>query len=199
MKIKNLSVLVFTLLLSLRSAIADSWNLPQVIDPGNSSVAFEVDSTWHLIEGVSKEFNGKIWLDSPNDFRSVHTKIQLPVRSLDTGNSSRDETMREVMHFDEHPMIEFETKGMLRGNCDPGPLRESVPCSDSIHGDLNINGITRPMILDLTLQKIKSDFVVDGTTVIRWADFKIDDPSILVAKLYDDVSIKIHLILKGKE
>lgn len=176
-------------------ARADYWNLPQDVTPANASIKFEVDSTWHLIEGKAKNFSGKFWLADQKDPQSVKGNIRLPVSGLDTDSESRDEEMRTVMNEALHPYVEFTFLELEAPGCDPLTLSEASPCRARSSGDLKINGVTKRVTLETSIARRDLSYQVSGTTVIRWADFKVEDPSILIAKLHDEVKIQITVSL----
>jgi len=188
-------LLALTTFTPVYQATAEFWNLPQQLSPGNSSITFEVDSTWHLIKGTSKNFSGKLWLNDPKDFQSVRGNIILPISEFDTENESRNERMREVTHASEYPNVEFSITNFNAPQCNPTTLTENSPCNSTLEGDLTINNVTKKVIAKTSLEKNDQTYKVTGVTSIKWADFNVEDPSILVAKLYEDVNIQIKITL----
>lgn len=177
---------------------ADTWNLPQRITSDNTKITFEVDSTWHLIEGKANQVDGEVWLSDPKDFRTVRARVTVPVERLDTDNGSRDSKMREVMHSESSPQIEFVVDKPLSTLCDPHGLSEGneTSCHLDIPGMLIINRVPKGIVLVTDISRVDGDYRVEGKATIRWRDFDIEDPSILIARLHEDVTIHIDLTLK---
>jgi hypothetical protein len=95
----------FILLLSCQVAAADSWNLPQELNDQNTQVTFAVDSTWHMVHGVTSGLAGKVWLADPKNQASLKAEIRIPVARFNTDNASRDERLREVMAAKEYQEV----------------------------------------------------------------------------------------------
>ena len=188
-----------TVFIPISGVSAEFWNLPQQLSSTNSSITFEVDSTWHLVKGKAKELSGRLWLDDTNDFQSVRGEIRLPISQFDTDSESRDERMREVMNVKEHPEVLFAIRDFKALQCDPKTLIERTPCESALIGDLTINNTTRKVVLKTFVEKIDTTYSVVATTLINWADFNVEDPSILIAKLYNDVNINIRISLAAKK
>ena len=122
----------------------------------------------------------------------------MPVAAFDTDNESRDEKLKTVMHTERIPNVIFEFLRSTPTLCDPKTLVNSQSCTFEVSGDLTINGVTRKVIVPSEVTSIHSSYKISGTTSIRWTDFDVGDPSILIAKLYDDVKINFSVKLDPK-
>ena len=184
-----------TFVLFVNSAYATPWNLPTDITNENTKVTFEVDSTWHLIEGSVKQISGRVWLQDELDDRSIKAKINFPIASFDTGNSSRDEELRKVMHAQQIPDVQLELNNIALAACSLSALEKSTVCQQEILGELTINNVKKNVPLHTTFTKQGDDYIIAGTTELRWEDYGVDDPSILVAKVYPSVKINFSVNL----
>lgn len=180
------------------------WNLPVDLDDSLVEVQFTVDSTWHLIEGQTKKINGRVWLDRPDDYRSIRATFSLPISEFVTGNSSRDSRMREVMHADMFPQVELKILRVLEicnpAELDPDGLKLEGPkpdrsCPTKLKGELNISGIAKEIEVPATVSRQGDDYFVKGKTSLRWDEYNVEDPSILIAKLQPVVDIIYELKL----
>jgi polyisoprenoid-binding protein YceI len=196
---RDLSFLLGVCLLVTTSAVAESWNLPEELSTENTRVTFEVDSTWHLVHGVVKEVAGRLWLANPEDFHSIRGIVKLPVAGFDTDDESRDERLREVMHSDLAPSVIFEMDEDIPKLCDPGSLTESSSCELAVPGRLTINNVSRAVELRVVLKRSGSSIDASGGTKIKWSDFGVDDPSIFVARLHEEVNISFQVLLTSEE
>ncbi len=194
-----LAFIFFSLSLFVSGVSATPWNLPKPLTTQNTEVTFEVDSTWHLVHGIAKQVEGKLWLEDPKDFRSVRGEVKLPVAEFDTDNSSRDSKLRKVMHADTSPLVTFQITGSVPMLCDPTKLPESAACSFEVPGELAINNVKKDVMVTASLTHLQEAYRISGVTTIKWADFMIDDPSILIAKLHDEVKISFVVILNLKD
>lgn len=190
---------LFLLVIPVRGASAEFWNLPQQLSPANCSITFEVDSTWHLVKGKAKDFSGKLWLSDPKNFESVRGSISLPISEFDTDSESRDERMREVMNATQYPNVEFTITAFDASQCDPKLLAEKSPCESTLSGDLSINSVTKKVAIKTSIERNGANYQIAGITSIKWSEFNVEDPSILIAKLYEDVNIHINLSLSTQK
>lgn len=187
-----LGALLAWVLISTHSGIvpvqAQSWNLPAELNDTNTKVGFQVDSTWHLIHGTTKNLSGRAWLENESDPTSVRARVIFPVRAFDTDNSSRDSRMREVLQADKHGEVLLELLSLGEG-CSPTALEALPECSVKGHAKLSIRGITHELDLPLRVKHAGDGYEISGKAKIQWPDFGVEDPSILVARLAKEVEI----------
>lgn len=180
--------------ISAQTAAAQGWNLPAELNDKNTKVGFQVDSTWHLIHGTTKGVTGKAWLENENDPSSVRAKVSLPVNSFNTDNSSRDSRMREVMQADKFNEVVFELVSLGEG-CSPTALESLPECRVAGHGRITIRGVTHEVDLPMVVKLKAGTYQVAGTAKIKWPDFGVEDPSILVARLAKEVEVHFAVAL----
>lgn len=122
-----------------------TWN----IDPAHSEVGFSVR---HLglskVRGRFNSFAGTLNIADDRLTSSVEAAIDLA--SVDTNNAQRDGHLRSADFFNaEHsPQMIF---------------RSTAVTTDSLTGDLTINGVTKPVTLDLEFHGV----TVDGYEITR--------------------------------
>lgn len=173
---------------------AAPWNLPKLLTTSNAKVKFQVDTTWHMVHGAAKEIKGELLLTDPARYDSVSGKIIIPVAALDTDNSSRDETMRESMHADKFPEIQYKFERMDK-ICAPDTLTSGIACPFEINGNLTIRNVSRNVLLKGKVIFNGFNYVVSGETTIKWQDYGVEDPSIFIASVYPDTKIEIEITL----
>lgn len=188
--IKRLLVSTTVALLPLYShhAFADSWKLPSIIDDSNTSVRFVVDSTWHTVHGTTKEVSGIVSQTNPRDPLSVRVDISLPVKRFDTDHESRDVRMREVMAASTFPLVRF-ISSHLSERCAPHIVETNGKCSGVLSGTLSIRDVSKTIELPVQITKNAQEYVIEGSFSTRWADYNVEDPSILIAHLDPMVTI----------
>lgn len=170
------------------------WNLPIKIDPSNSKVSFEVDTTWHTVHGVVKQLRGNLSLSEPSDFSSITGDVVIPVLSLDTDNGMRDDKMREVMDATHFTQIKFHLDKASK-ICSPEQLASAGRCEVQLDGVLEIRNVKRDVHLSGEMSRAKSGYTVNARTKFRWADFGVEDPSILVARVAEEVVVLVQVAL----
>lgn len=119
--------------------MATKWNL----DPAHSEITFKVRHM--MISNVKGEFkNFSIDLESADDeFKNVKANAIIDTASISTNNTDRDNHLKSAEFFnaDAHPQITFETDSL----------------NDDITGNLTINGVTKPVKLDVDFGGINVD------------------------------------------
>jgi polyisoprenoid-binding protein YceI len=194
---------VFIGLLALASvpalhAQAVNWR----IDPLHSSAQFSVRHM--MISTVRGQFGGvrgTVVYDPANPAASS-VEVTIDCTTLNTGEAKRDANLKTADFFDvkRYPVMTFKSKGVEAVS--PGKLK--------VTGDLTINAITRPVVLDLEgptppikdpegRQKIG----VSGTTKVSRKEFGILYNPIMESggvAVSDEVSIvlEIELIKNAK-
>lgn len=114
-------------------------------------------------------------------------KVTIPLSGLDTGVPDLDEHLRSGDFFDagKYPTITFNSTGTEAAG--DNKLR--------VTGDLTVHGVTKPVVLDVTLNKTgehplgkRAAVGFDASTTIRRSDFGVDK---YVPNVSDDITIRI--------
>ena len=200
--IKFSAALGFSLLLcslGLGSTLtrADTWNLPSPIHDSNTSVSFVLDSTWRTINGTTKDLVGSITLKDKKDPLSIVVDLTIKVQTINTDWDGRDETLQECMASDQYPTVSF-TSQRLSDNCKPSVIDISSRCSGNLTGILTMRDVTKEVTLPVEITKELDFYRIQGTLPLQWAEYNIEDPSILIAQLDDTVNISYQTIVPLK-
>ena len=119
--------------------MSTKWNL----DPAHSEITFKVRHM--MISNVKGEFkNFSIDLESADDeFKNVKANAKIDTASISTNNTDRDNHLKSADFFntEAHPQITFETDSL----------------NDDITGNLTINGVTKPVKLEVDFGGINVD------------------------------------------
>jgi polyisoprenoid-binding protein YceI len=91
------------------AAAAEAWTL----DPAHTKVSFAVDHFFTPVEGSFEEFDVTLAYDPENPSASKVT-AKIPVGSVDTANTKRDDHLRSADWFEvaEHPYMTFESSSV---------------------------------------------------------------------------------------
>ena len=207
MTIRKLMLVAFCVLWLPRVLVAQGsnhafkWQLPSELSDSTASISFEVDSTWHLVKGTTKSITGRMWLEDPSDQRSLKAEVRVPIANFDTDNSSRDERLREVMHADQSPDVVFSLHA-VPDLCSPEQLISAATCNVTLTGELSMSGrkkaLSIPAVLTRETNAASRNVQVQGDTVLQWAEFGIEDPSILIAKLAPAVKVSFQILVPLK-
>lgn len=119
--------------------MATKWNL----DPTHSEITFKVK---HMmisnIKGSFRTFNAEI--ESEDDtFKNAKTTATIDVHSIFTNNTDRDNHLKspEFFNAEANPTITFESDAL----------------NNSVTGNLTLNGVTKPVNLDVDFGGINVD------------------------------------------
>jgi len=152
----------------VRSALAEParWE----IDPGNSSIGFSANHIGYKdVLGLFLEERGSFTYDE--ETRELSDLVfEVDAASVLTDNPARDRHLKsgDFLDAEAYPLIRFV-------------MTEAVPQTETtgtIMGDLTIRGITQPVEVDVTLNRIApypwgSNYVlgVSASTVVRRSEF----------------------------
>jgi polyisoprenoid-binding protein YceI len=142
------------------------------IDANHSSVNFKVR---HLgLTNVRGRFNSfDAYLDVDDNLQATSFGATIDIATIDTNQADRDAHLRSTDFFsaDEHPTMTFVSTGIT----DAGDGEYTAA------GDLTINGVTRPVTLDVEFTGVmvhpgdgKEHAGFIATTKIERDDFGID-------------------------
>ena len=119
--------------------MATKWNL----DTTHSEITFKVRHM--MISNVKGEFkNFNVDLESEDEnFKNVKASASIDTSSISTNNTDRDNHLKSAEFFnaEAHPQITFETDSL----------------NEEVTGNLTINGVTKPVKLDVDFGGINVD------------------------------------------
>ena len=119
--------------------MSTKWNL----DPSHSEITFKVRHM--MISNVKGEFkNINVDLESEDEnFKNVKASASIDTSSISTNNTDRDNHLKSAEFFDAeaHPQITFETDSL----------------NEEVTGNLTINGVTKPVKLEVDFGGINVD------------------------------------------
>lgn len=190
---KYLTIIFSLLIIPFTNANSASlWNLPLEVNDQNTTVAFEVDTTWHIVYGKITNVSGFVKLENPSDPMSIISEIIFPVKNFSTGWDKRDQSLHDHMKLEKYPNAILKTY-KVKGSCTPEAVDNGV-CEEKLIGTLTICDVTKEIEIDIKIEKTTSEYDVKGTYSFKWAEYNIDDPSMVVAKV--DPIVKVNYSIK---
>jgi polyisoprenoid-binding protein YceI len=162
------------------------------IDPMHSSVSFRIKHIIGKVTGHFDKFSGTFSYDPAKPAASSATAT-IEAASINTGIDKRDNHLRTPDFFDvqKFPTLSFKSTGVTDVQGDTAKL----------HGDLTMHGVTKPVVLDLTIAGIVKDPMGKGnragataTGKIKRSDFGIGATTGATAGMIgSDVEITIEI------
>jgi polyisoprenoid-binding protein YceI len=151
------------------------------IENDTSQVGFCVSSKFSEVKGDFRKFSGGIALPPTGAAsNSDQAMIVINTASLDTDGSLVEAMIKSERFFDveKYPEILFVSSG----------FEWTGTHTATIAGDLTVHGVTKPVVFDVTLTRVKDAagnlthrMIVKATTTIQRAHFGMDNMSKLVS------------------
>jgi len=154
-----------------------------------SEIVFESKAPLDSFEGRTKSVRG--WfeadLDAPAD--SVALEVVVDLATFDTGIGKRNQHMRENhLETDRYPRAWF------RGGAVEAVRREEGALVVALRGMLDLHGVVRPLVCDVTIRPQDDGSVAVATDfVVLLSDHDIERPRFLVMKLADEQKVAVRL------
>jgi len=121
------------------------WNL----DPTHSEIGFKVKHMMITnVSGSFGKFDVQVKTDG-NDFTTANIAFDADLDSISTGNTDRDNHLKSADFFDatKYPRLKFTSSELVKKDED----------SYTLHGDLAIRDVVRPVKLDVEFGGIGKD------------------------------------------
>lgn len=117
-----------------------------VLDPAHTQVAFSIDRFgFNRVLGRFEQVSGAIVLDEANpENSSVTAEVQMA--SVSAGDAVRDDHLRgeRWLNVAAHPVMSFRSTS----------VRRTGETTAEVTGDLTLMGVTHPLTLNVTLNRI---------------------------------------------
>ena len=162
--LKRISILVSILVLSgvaLRPQTPENAVRDFAIDVSGSQIDFFVGSSSGDVTGALQPGNGSLHLAAPEDAEGTTLKFEVPATTLSTEGGAKETLVKGRNFFD---VKDFPTVSFTSTNVIPSSDRNKF----EIQGNLLIRGVTKPVILHVSL-----DPANNGTGRI-YADLSFD-------------------------
>jgi polyisoprenoid-binding protein YceI len=190
------STVLMSVLLTAGSAVAAP-TVYKFNDPQNrDNVTFMIDAPLETIIGLTNHLTGQITVDG----KKASGELKVPVNTLRTGNSTRDEHLQNEKWLDakKFPEIVMSFKDLEL----PAPLEPGKPIKLNTKAKFTIHGITReePVEVTATLHKesemtqnrLKGDLLqLKAKFNIPIDEYKIESRRAIVLKVGDTAEVKV--------
>jgi polyisoprenoid-binding protein YceI len=149
------------------------------------------------VKGKSTSLHAQAVVErGPDGLRLEKVEAVLPVKSIVTGLSLRDEHMRRYIFTTgdgQTPDLRFEAAGAA---CTPQSGR-SGEFTCQVAGTLTLRGMARPFSIPLKVKAENAAFRATGESIVKLSDYGIQQPSQFGVKTANE--IQLHFEFTGKE
>ena len=158
-------------------------------DDTSGFLKFDMEASLHAVPGTAKSFTTEI-----NLAESITGKIVVQAKGMTTGIRVRDTRMYEYcLDADKYPTIEFEVRGAT-GDTE-GMLSEGGSGTVNLHGSLKVRSTQREVVIPITYTWTEEGLHLAGNKELKWTDFGVPDPSIVISTLYPKVAVSFDMSL----
>lgn len=153
------------------------------VNPQKSEIAFEA-SGGSGTKGTFKSYQTEIEFD-PDMPEQTSVRVTLDMKSASTGAPGADETLQSEDFFDpgRYPTAVFAARG-------------AKPDGDGryiLNGRLTLKGVTKPLLLPVSIEIAEGTAAVTGEATINRLDFGIGPESVAGLAVGKDVKLTINL------
>ena len=124
--------------------------------------------------------------------RVTATEIVVDLTTLKTDDSHRDQAVQRALRTPQNPTATFTLTDELDIE---GAAAGGVAVATSAPGNLTVNGITQPVVIDIEAQLVGDLIAVVGSVEIVFADFDVSIPQVPIVLSAEDHGILEFQIL----
>jgi len=177
-------------MLTLAQAPASAAPTILSVDPGKSTLTYAIVHKLHKVDGSSKQVEGKAALTGEG---KVQVMVRAPASSFQSGDSSRDEHMAEVLEASKYSHVTFKGVGQLTP-----PATFPATTEVQLQGQLDFHGRKRA---ESVLVKVEwasaTEARATGSFNVSLDAYEVERPSLLFMKIDDACAIGVDLALKA--
>ena len=146
-------------------------------DDSSGKLNFDMEASLHKVPGEAKSFSAELKLEE-----GVTGKVVVQAKGMTTGIGVRDTRMYEYcLDTDKYPTIEFQVRGVTGDST--GLLSEGGTGEVKLHGSLKVRSTSREVVIPATYTWTEEGLYLKGSKDLKWTDYGVPDPSILISKL----------------
>lgn len=202
---KKLGVLLSAALLAFSISALGAEKRFIIDDPGGRNIArFESKASLENIVGTTSAITGWVAFDPEDLSKNYAAEVAVDLATLKTGIEMRDGHLRSDKYLDteKNPKATLKiTKIDLGGR---NSIKHGETAAIKASGLFTIHGVTKPVEItakvgyfaenkELAPMGYPGEILnVDGSFVVKSADFNIQRPQLLILKLADEVTVSVN-------
>ena len=176
--------------LALAASTATAAPVTYTIDPVHSRVSFYIN---HLgfsnSSGAFKVADGSTVTFDNDNWAKSSVAVTIPVKSLDLGDATWNSHILDKDWLDLGQFAEIRFKSTK--------LEKTDATHGKLYGDITIHGVTKPVTLDLTVNKVGDHFIrkapaagFTAKTVLHRSDFGV---TAYTGAIGEDIDVRIEI------
>ncbi len=118
--------------------------------------------------------------------------IQVDLTTLRTDDSRRDGAVQRALGTSQYPTATFTLTEVLEIE---DAVVAGAPMTVTTQGDLTVNGVTQPVVVDIAAQLVGNVIAVVGSVEVTFADFDVSVPQVPIVLSAEDHGIMEFQIL----
>lgn len=195
-KINSLKTLVLTSsIIVLSSTYANAKDFYYKFNNKDGKINFELTTNVHPLKANVEKFKGFINVKSKDqkNIDAVDGLLEIDTSSITTHISLCDSRMKsETLSTSKFPKITFK---VLNAEIISNKLDIDNTVNLKLIGNLTIREVTKKVDIPVkvTVSSDKTSAIVEGKYKVNFPDYKVPDPSVLVAKVYPNVDLSFKL------
>lgn len=180
MKVTTLLAAVLIVLV----APAGAAELEIELDPGATSIDFQLGATLHTVDGSAAATSGSLRLDTESG--AMAGEVTVDASTAETGNSKRDRKMHsKVLRTAEHPLI------VLRAHHLDGELAANTPSDVVLRGEIVILDRPHEVEIPLHVELDSGRFSARAEFEVPYVAWGLEDPSTFVLRVSKTVTVTV--------
>lgn len=158
------------------------------INPKNSEIGFNLDSTLHMVHGKAKQFSGTLRVPADLKPEGFSVELAVSVKEMDTDHEKRDKKMHNVCFVvEEFPEVRFKS---TKFTGIPELPASGEKFQFTLEGDLTIKDVTKNVSIPVEVTSKGNGTLFSGKVWLNYIkDFKIKDPSVFIFRVAKKVEV----------
>ena len=161
------------------------------LDETKSLVRFDAKAFLHDFTGKTSKVQGSIRLSDPDRLDDAEACVAIDAAGLDTGNGTRDDTMRkDHLETAKYPTIGFRLARLESARRDAGGWEFTA------RGTLSLHGTSREIRLPVHARQDGEAVRLTATLPLKMSDYQIPIPKLLFVAVEDQVQVSFDVLAR---
>ena len=170
----------------LQSVPAATSEIVLALDPAQSKVHWNVDSSLHTVHGTFKLKSGDFKIDPATGIASG--LIVIDATSGESGDASRDKRMHSaILESPKYPEVTFHPTQV------EGKVASSGPSDAKLHGTFSIHGTDHELTAQVHAELVGDRWTGTGKFEVPYVTWGIKDPSNFFLKVKHVVNVELEM------